>query len=63
MKTGNKRGFVKGLDFIERFGSLAKTLARNINEMYTMLEEANEMFQEQETSDQMNNLIHNIWNK
>ncbi|KAL2922615.1 Succinate--CoA ligase [ADP-forming] subunit beta [Bienertia sinuspersici] len=51
------------MDFIENFGSLAKTLARNINEMYSMLEKAKEMFQEQETSDQMNNLIHNIWNK
>ncbi|KAL2893725.1 Quinolinate synthase chloroplastic [Bienertia sinuspersici] len=71
MRIENKRGFGKGcskstkeiMDFIENVGSLAKTLARNINEMHSMLEKANEMFQEQETSDQMNNLIHNTWNK
>ncbi|KAL2904288.1 DNA-directed RNA polymerase subunit beta' [Bienertia sinuspersici] len=50
-------------DFIEIYGSLAKTLAVSINEMNSTLEKANEMFQEQETSDKMNNLIHNIWNK
>ncbi|XP_056688974.1 uncharacterized protein [Spinacia oleracea] len=51
------------MEFLENFGTLAKTLASNVNEMYNMLDKANEMFNEADTTDKMHSLVENIWNK
>uniref|UniRef100_A0A803MBJ7 Uncharacterized protein n=1 Tax=Chenopodium quinoa TaxID=63459 RepID=A0A803MBJ7_CHEQI len=50
------------LEFLQKFGTLAKKLAENLSEMHAMLDKANEIFAKEEASD-MNTFIQNIWNK
>uniref|UniRef100_A0A803NC56 Uncharacterized protein n=1 Tax=Chenopodium quinoa TaxID=63459 RepID=A0A803NC56_CHEQI len=49
--------------FLSKFGDLAKTLASNVKEMYGMLEQAKDLFVEEETTGKMQHLIDNIWCK
>uniref|UniRef100_A0A803N7X6 Ubiquitin-like protease family profile domain-containing protein n=1 Tax=Chenopodium quinoa TaxID=63459 RepID=A0A803N7X6_CHEQI len=50
------------LEFLQKFGTLAKKLAENLSEIHAMLDKANEIFAKEEASD-MNTFIQNIWNK
>ncbi|XP_021728737.1 uncharacterized protein LOC110695817 isoform X2 [Chenopodium quinoa] len=51
------------MGFLSKFGDLAKTLASNVKEMYGMLEQAKDLFVEEETTGKMQHLIDNIWCK
>ncbi|XP_056684016.1 uncharacterized protein [Spinacia oleracea] len=51
------------MDFLEKFGTLAKTLASNVSEMYIMLDQAHGMFNEEEMIEKMQSLVENIWIK
>ncbi|XP_021716022.1 uncharacterized protein LOC110683926 [Chenopodium quinoa] len=51
------------MGFLSKFGDLAKSLASNVKEMYSMLEQAKDIFVEEETTGKMHHLIDNIWCK